>query len=77
MRVTVIGGGHGCYAAAADCTKKATRCAGGGATPRPAPRWAGGLEVTDYRGTRRIAVGDGPASCGWRANCATRSRAPS
>ena len=44
MRVTVIGGGHGCYAAAADLHEKATRCAGGGATPRPAPRWlaAGG-----------------------------------
>ena len=40
--------------------KKATRCAGGGATPRPAPRWQGRRAgVTDYRGTR-IAIGDGP-----------------
>ena len=61
MRVTVIGGGHGCYAAPRTCTKKATRCAGGGATPRPAPRWqgrqAGGHRLSRHR---RIAIGDGP-----------------
>lgn len=62
MRVTVIGGGHGCYAAAADLHEKGheVRWWRRDAEASAALAKAGGLEVTDYRGTRRIAIGDGP-----------------
>ena len=62
MRISVIGGGHGCYAAAADLCEKGHQV-----------RWwrrdwaafqglrdAGALTVTDYRGTRQIPLGVGP-----------------
>ncbi|HEY9272354.1 NAD/NADP-dependent octopine/nopaline dehydrogenase family protein [Achromobacter sp.] len=62
MRISVIGGGHGCYAAAADLFEKGHHV-----------RWwrrdwaafqglrdAGALTVTDYRGSRQIPLGDGP-----------------
>ena len=62
MRIGVIGGGHGCYAAAADLVEKGHRVRlwrrDGAAFDRL--RQAGALTVTDYRGTRRIPLGDGP-----------------
>lgn len=61
MKISVIGGGHGCYAAAAHLLEKGHQV-----------RWwrrdwaafqelrdAGALTVTDYRGTRRLALGEG------------------
>lgn len=62
MRIGVIGGGHGCYAAAADLVEKGHRVRlwrrDGAAFD--SLRQAGALTVTDYRGTRRIPLGDGP-----------------
>ena len=79
MRVTVIGGGHGCYAAAADLHEKGheVRWWRRDAEASAALAKAGGLEVTDYRGTAASPSATAPANCGWRANCATRSRTPS
>ncbi|MFF7399486.1 NAD/NADP octopine/nopaline dehydrogenase family protein [Achromobacter sp. NPDC008082] len=62
MRISVIGGGHGCYAAAAELAERGHEV-----------RWwrrddaafqglrdAGALTVTDYRGTRHVPLGKGP-----------------
>lgn len=62
MRIAVIGGGHGCYAAAAEM-------AGNGhelrwwrrdAAAFDALRQIGALTVTDYRGTRDVPLGAEP-----------------
>lgn len=62
MRIGVIGGGHGCYAAAADLAEKGHRVRlwRRDAAAFDSLRRAGALEVTDYRGTRRIALGEAP-----------------
>ncbi|WP_459618298.1 NAD/NADP octopine/nopaline dehydrogenase family protein [Bordetella sp. 2513F-2] len=64
MRISVIGGGHGCYAAAADLVEKGHAVTlwrrDGGALE--ALRREGALAVTDYRGTRRIALADEPGA---------------
>ncbi|MCM2573365.1 NAD/NADP octopine/nopaline dehydrogenase family protein [Achromobacter xylosoxidans] len=62
MRIGVIGGGHGCYAAAADLAEKGHRVRlwRRDAAAFDSPRRAGALEVTDYRGTRHIALGEAP-----------------
>ena len=62
MKISVIGGGHGCYAAAADLLEKGHRVRWWRRdwTAFQGLRDAGALTVTDYRGSRRIALGDGP-----------------
>ena len=58
MRIGVIGGGHGCYAAAAALAEKGhqVRLWRRDGAAFDGLRRAGALEVTDYRGTRRIDV---------------------
>lgn len=62
MRIGVIGGGHGCYAAAADLAEKGHRVRlwRRDAAAFDSLRRAGALEVADYRGTRRIGLGEAP-----------------
>ncbi|MGE8656151.1 MAG: NAD/NADP octopine/nopaline dehydrogenase family protein [Achromobacter sp.] len=62
MRIGVIGGGHGCYAAAAELAEKGHRVRlwRRDAAAFDSLRRAGALAVTDYRGTRRIDLGDAP-----------------
>lgn len=62
MRIGVIGGGHGCYAAAADLAEKGhqVRLWRRDAAAFDSLRRAGALAVTDYRGTRHIALGEAP-----------------
>lgn len=62
MRIGVIGGGHGCYAAAAELAEKGHRVRlwRRDAGAFDSLRRAGALAVTDYRGTRRIDLGDAP-----------------
>lgn len=62
MRITIIGGGHGCYAAAAELAgngHEVTWWRRDGAAFAPL-RQAGSLGVTDYRGTRTVPLGAGP-----------------
>lgn len=61
MRISVIGGGHGCYAAAAALaeTGHEVRWWRRDGTAFQGLRDAGALTVTDYRGTRRVPLGEG------------------
>jgi opine dehydrogenase len=64
MKVCVLGGGHGCHAAAVDLFEKGHDVAwwrrDREATQRL--RAHGALEVQDWQGTRRVAVGNGDGS---------------
>lgn len=62
MRISVIGGGHGCYAAAAELAENGhdLRWWRRDGAAFQGLRDAGALTVTDYRGTRRIPLGKGP-----------------
>ncbi|MFP3550476.1 NAD/NADP octopine/nopaline dehydrogenase family protein [Paraburkholderia sp. SIMBA_049] len=61
MKVSVLGGGHGCYAAVIDMIEKGHEVTwwrrDGAASARL--RELGALQVTDYRGQRRVPIGDG------------------
>lgn len=61
MKVTVLGGGHGCYAAAVDMFERGhTTCLWRrDETALQELRALGSLKVKDYRGTRQIMVGGG------------------
>ncbi|CAB3638494.1 NAD/NADP-dependent octopine/nopaline dehydrogenase family protein [Achromobacter pestifer] len=61
MRISVIGGGHGCYAAAAELAENGheVRWWRRDGTAFQGLRDAGALTVTDYRGTRRVPLGTG------------------
>ncbi len=58
MEIAVLGGGHGCFAAAVEFTEKGHRVRWWrrGAGSHDAVRSAGGVSVKDFRGTRRIAI---------------------
>ena len=73
MRIGVIGGGHGCYAAAADLAEKGhqVRLWRRDGAAFDGLRRDGALEVTDYRGTRRIALGDAPGRIALAADLAS------
>ncbi|WP_241073787.1 NAD/NADP-dependent octopine/nopaline dehydrogenase family protein [Achromobacter insuavis] len=73
MRIGVIGGGHGCYAAAADLAEKGhqVRLWRRDGAAFDGLRRDGALEVTDYRGTRRIALGDAPGQIALAADLAS------
>lgn len=75
MRIGVIGGGHGCYAAAADLAEKGhqVRLWRRDGAAFDGLRRVGALKVTDYRGTRRIALGDGPGQIELAATLADAS----
>lgn len=62
MRISVIGGGHGCYAAAAELAERGheVRWWRRDAHAFQGLRDAGALRVTDYRGTRHVPLGKGP-----------------
>lgn len=64
MNISVIGGGHGCYAAAIELAEKGHRVClwrrDGAALKELAA--IGSLTVKDYRGTRQVAVGGEGAS---------------
>lgn len=62
MRISVIGGGHGCYAAAAELAEKGheVRWWRRDGAAFQGLRDAGALTVTDYRGTRQVRLGTGP-----------------
>ncbi|EJO30196.1 NAD/NADP-dependent octopine/nopaline dehydrogenase family protein [Achromobacter marplatensis] len=62
MRISVIGGGHGCYAAAAELAGKGheVRWWRRDHSAFQGLRDAGALTITDYRGTRQVPVGAGP-----------------
>lgn len=68
MRISVLGGGHGCNAAAAELAENGHEvywwrrddAAFDGL------REAGALTVTDYRGTRQVALGVGPGKLALR-----------
>ena len=79
MRVTVIGGGHGCYAAAADLHEKGheVRWWRRDAEASAALAKAGGWRSPTIAAPAASPSATAPANCGWRANCATRSRTPS
>jgi opine dehydrogenase len=61
MKVSVLGGGHGCYAAVIDMIEKGHEVTwwrrDTAASARLRER--GELRVTDYRGSRRVPIGDG------------------
>ncbi|MDR5641912.1 glycerol-3-phosphate dehydrogenase, partial [Burkholderia cenocepacia] len=64
MKVCVLGGGHGCHAAAIDLLEK-----GHDVTwwrrdrePHARLRELGVLNVTDYRGKRSVPLGDAPGA---------------
>lgn len=61
MRISVIGGGHGCYAAAAELAERGhdVRWWRRDVAAFQPLRDAGALTVTDYRGTRHIPLGSG------------------
>ena len=58
MDITVIGGGHGCHASAAEFTEKGHRVRWWrrDGAQHESVRAAGGLSIKDYRGTRRVPV---------------------
>ena len=60
MQITVLGGGHGCYAAAVEMAERghATRLWRRDATALKTLQAMGSLTVRDYRGTRQLALGD-------------------
>jgi len=62
MRISVLGGGHGCYAAAAELAEKGhdVRWWRRDGAAFEGLRDAGALTVTDYRGTRHVPLGHGP-----------------
>lgn len=62
MRISVIGGGHGCYAAAAELAEKGheVRWWRRDSAAFQDLREVGALTVTDYRGTRQVPLGSGP-----------------
>ncbi len=62
MRISVIGGGHGCYAAAAELAERGheVRWWRRDTAAFQGLRDAGALTVTDYRGTRQVPLGKGP-----------------
>ncbi|BCG25171.1 hypothetical protein TUM18999_33620 [Pseudomonas tohonis] len=66
MNISVIGGGHGCYAAAIELAEKGHRVClwrrDGAALKELAA--IGSLTVKDYRGTRQVAVGGEGANLG-------------
>lgn len=59
MNVTILGGGHGCYAAAVDMAERghAVRLWRRDRAALNALRTIGSLAVRDYRGTRRVDLG--------------------
>ena len=61
MIVTVLGGGHGCYAAAVEMAEKGfeTRLWRRDAAALQALQAIGRIQVKDFRGTRDVAVGPG------------------
>lgn len=60
MQITVLGGGHGCYAAAVEMAERghATRLWRRDAAALKTLQAIGSLTVRDYRGTRHLALGD-------------------
>ncbi len=60
MQITVLGGGHGCYAAAVEMAERghATLLWRRDGTALQALQAIGSLSVRDYRGVRRLALGD-------------------
>lgn len=60
MQVTILGGGHGCYAAAVDMAERGhfTRLWRRDQAALQALQAIGSLTVRDYRGTRQVALGD-------------------
>ncbi|WP_431902785.1 NAD/NADP octopine/nopaline dehydrogenase family protein [Amycolatopsis thermoflava] len=60
MRIAVLGGGHGCWAAAAELTENGhdVRWWRRDAAAHQALRDAGAMTVRDHRGTRQVRVGD-------------------
>lgn len=64
MKVCVLGGGHGCYAAAIDMLEKGHDVTWWrrDAQQHARLRELGALTVKDYRGTRTIALGDAPGA---------------
>ena len=59
MNITVLGGGHGCYAAAVEMAQKghATRLWRRDGAALKELLDIGSLTIKDYRGTRRLSVG--------------------
>ena len=79
MKVCVLGGGHGCHAAAIDLLEKGHDVTWWRRDREPHARLrVGVLNVTDYRGTRAVPLGDAPGAIrltgerGRAARCATR-----
>ncbi|MFJ8812326.1 NAD/NADP-dependent octopine/nopaline dehydrogenase family protein [Amycolatopsis thermoflava] len=60
MRIAVLGGGHGCWAAAAELTENGhdVRWWRRDAAAHQALRDAGAMTVRDHRGTRQVRVGE-------------------
>ncbi|WP_060486153.1 NAD/NADP-dependent octopine/nopaline dehydrogenase family protein [Pseudomonas sp. NBRC 111123] len=60
MQITVLGGGHGCYAAAVEMAERghATRLWRRDTAALRTLQAIGSLSVRDYRGTRQLALGD-------------------
>ncbi|MDZ3991428.1 NAD/NADP-dependent octopine/nopaline dehydrogenase family protein [Pseudomonas sp. Teo4] len=61
MNVTILGGGHGCYAAAIDMAERghATRLWRRDGAALVTLQAIGSLTIKDYRGTRKVAVSGG------------------
>jgi opine dehydrogenase len=66
MKIAVLGGGHGCYAAAADLARPATRSASGAATRRRSSPVvaAGAIVLVDERGRREVPLALASADIG-------------
>lgn len=64
MHITVLGGGHGCYAAAVEMAEKghAVRLWRRDAAALQALQALGQITVTDYRGTRQVGVSATPGA---------------
>ncbi|MFF7065634.1 NAD/NADP octopine/nopaline dehydrogenase family protein [Pseudomonas sp. NPDC008258] len=60
MQITVLGGGHGCYAAAVEMAERGhtTRLWRRDGAALQALQAIGSLTVRDYRGTRQVGLGD-------------------
>jgi len=64
MNVSVLGGGHGCYAAVIDLLEKGHRVTWWRRDTNAAARLRaiGSLNVKDYRGERRVPLGEAPGA---------------
>lgn len=64
MRIAILGGGHGCWAAAAELAENGHEVQWWrrDAQAHRALRSAGGLSIRDHRGHRRVPVGEGGGS---------------